>query len=242
MKKPIIFLARIAAVGALAVLAQNAQAQTLYQLTADDTGYSLPVNNGDPAGNEVVLAGTAASDLISSFAFQFSFLGNDSFATPNGSEAMDITFYQNNGLPFNSYATPNTVLWDSTPFTLASIGLSTYTPGQIITYTGIGVVVPKDFTWAVTFTGLSSDETAGLAIYGQPPTVGSNYGDAWVYDPSNPLSVNGWVLDVSSSPAPPLAFGAEIDGTPVPDSSCLSISVMAVLMVFGWVKRFQRNV
>jgi len=249
MKKPITILARIAAAGALAVLAQSAQSQVLYNNTTGNQGvnfdYAGTTDNGfyasAQAGNEVDLAGSAASYLITDVKFQFDFNG---IGTPIGS--LDLSFYRNDAtVQYNGYYTPGTLMFDSGPFSLTGFtgpagSVIEYLPADLGSGTGPGVipgvgdVVPTgQFTVVVTFTGLNSDETGGWGLY-SPVTVGGNYGNAWINNGS------GWVLATSSS-GPALEMGLEINGTPVPDSSCLPISVLAVLAGFGWVKRFQQR-
>jgi len=240
MKKPITILVRSIVAGALAVFVQNAQSITpvigtgnLYQNST--TYQSVNFNNGNnEAGNEVVLAGASSSDLITSFSFQFDFVNSSggTTGTPAGGEMADVRFYQNNGPDFGAttYAEPSTVLFDSGKFSLGG-----FTQGNTFNFyqTDLngGVVVPKDFTWTVSFSGLPVTENAGLALY-SPATVGANFNDAWINDT--------WSLQQTYSGLP-LDFGAVFNGSAVPDSSCLSISVMAVLAGFGWVKRFQRQ-
>jgi hypothetical protein len=247
MKKPIIILARIVAAGALTVLAQNAQSQNittgnLYQDSSASAYQYGNLNYGNgSAGNQIILSGTGPNDKITSFSFQFDYLNPSGgiTGTPAGGETVDVTFYKNNGTPYNGYPTPGTVLWTSGTFSLGG-GLG-YTTGSLENFhqadinNGAGVIVPQDFTWVVTFSGLTGGETAGLTLY-SPPTVGSDAlpnGDGWVNFGS------GWVAGNNSGN--PLEFGAVFNGVAAPDSSCLSISVMAVLAGFGWMKRSQRR-
>jgi hypothetical protein len=238
MKKPITVLARTVAAGVFAFLAQNAQSQligtgNLYQDST--TTQNGNFNNGNNTeGNEVVLAGTAASDLITSFSFQFDYTGT---GNPSAVTA-DVQFFANTGGAVSGYASPGgTPLFDSGAFSIGG-----YTAGSTVNFDqadlGGGVVVPQDFTWVVTFAGLTAGENAGLALY-SPATVGQNFNDAWVND--NNGNPNSWQLDVATQGNPPLDFGAVFNGTPVPDSSCLPFSVLAVLAGFAWMKRLQRK-
>ena len=116
------------------------------------------------------------------------------------------------------YASPGTVLFDSGTFSIGG-----YTTGATENFyaadlgagtgagviPGIGVDVPDDFTWTVTFSGLTGGENAGLALY-DPPTVGSDAlpnGDGWVNLGSGLVPAN-----VSGNP---LEFGAVFNGTPM---------------------------
>jgi hypothetical protein len=224
MRTPFKILARMVGAGALAFLAQAAHSQVLYQNTSANQGENF--NYSGEAGNEVILAGSAASDLITGFEFQFDYAGSS--ASPDATA--DLTFYENNGGKVAGYASPGTEIWSSGAFPIGG-----YTAGSLADFDkadlGGGVLVPKIFTWTVTFSGLQQGESAGLAVYGAP-TVGKTYGDAWLND--------GWELKVANT-GPALEFGAEIQGFSVPDSSSLSIAVISVLAGFAWMKRKKRR-
>jgi hypothetical protein len=240
---------RVAVAGALLVFARNAQSQlgigNLYQ--NDSTFYNSYNYGNSEAGNQIILAGPAIAE-INAFSFQFDFLNSMGGLTGNPSAAMaDVKFYENNGTPVNGYPSPGTVLFDSGPFSIGgyTTGATENFYGSMDDFTGTGigivgggagVIVPKNFTWTVTFSGLTGGDTAGLAIYYQP-TVGSDAlpnGDGWVN-----LGMGLVPGNVTGMPDTPLEFGAVF--ATVPDSACLSISVMSVLAGFGWMKRFQRR-
>jgi len=236
MNKPITILARMAAAGALVVLAHTARSQfistgNLYQDAAPNFQNANFNNGNGQEGNQIILAGSAAYDLITSFSFQFDYTG--SLASPDASA--EVLFYANDGASYNGYPSPGTVLFDSGTFPIGG-----YTTGSTENFytadLGGGVVVPQDFTWTVTFSGLQAGENAGLAVY-YPPTVGSDAlpnGDAWV-DP-------GGGLEPGNDSGNPLEFGAVFNGTAmVPEPSCLRLFALTVLAGFGWVKRFQRG-
>jgi hypothetical protein len=204
------------AVGAVVLLAQSAHSQqVLYNNTSTYQNANFDPASGVTFGNEVVLSPTAPSDIISQFEFQFNLTGTAPFT---GSEDIDVTFYANNSATLvNGSPAPGTVLWTSGNSTLASQELTAYTTGNTLTYSVPNVVVPRDFTWAVTFSNLQTGDSAGLGLY-NPVTVGFNYDDAWV-------ETSGvWALDKASSGAPYL-FGAEITGT-VPEPSTIALAVM----------------
>jgi hypothetical protein len=203
-------------VGAVALLCQNAQSQSLvYSDTATYTGDNFNFDTGqtglESAGNEIVLA--AANDVITSFSVQIDFTGS---GTPTGT--VDVQFLQNTGNPYNGYATPNAggagVIWDSTYSTLGSFSSAA---GEVLTYSLPNVTVPKDFTFVVNFDGLTSTEVAGLSIYGNT-TVGANYNDAWVNTGS------GWELQKATGSDPAPQFGASL--TAIPEPSTIALGVM----------------
>jgi hypothetical protein len=184
-------------------------------------------NGNHTEGNEVVLAGQASIDLITNFTFQYDFTGPGGITTGTsiGGETADLRFYANYGSPVIGYDTPGTLLYDSGSFSLGN----SYTSGQTVTFNQAtldgGIVVPQDFTWTVTFSGLGSGESAGLALY-SPPTIGANYNDAWINDGS------GWLLDVSTSGNPPLEFGSVADGSA--SAAPLTIQLSGANVVLTW--------
>jgi len=209
------FVVHAVSVGALAFLCQNAQSQNLYNDTASYSGANLNFDNGLPgtasAGNEVVLAGNPV-DTVNTFSVQIDFTGT---GTPTGT--VDASFYLNNGAPFNGYKTPGTLLWDA-----GATALTTFSTGggETLTYTiPGGVVVPQDFTFVVSFSGLTATEVGGLSIYGNT-TTGMNYNDAWVNTGS------GWTLEEAGVGQPAPQFGASMSGTTVPETSTIALGIM----------------
>jgi hypothetical protein len=200
-------------VGAVALLCQNAQSQSLvYSDTASYTGDNYNFDSGVAgtvsAGNEIVLA--AANDVITQFSVQVDFTGT---GTPSGT--VDVQFVNNNGTPlFNGFSPPGSVIWDSGSSALGSFSSAA---GEVLTYTVPSVTVPKDFTFVVNFNGLTSTEVAGLSIYGNA-TVGDNYNDAWVN------TGTGWTLQKGGGTVPAPQFGATL--TAIPEPSTIALGVM----------------
>jgi len=232
MRKPTTLLVVPALiVGMFAFVSGTAFGQSvLYQDNTGNQNANFNYGNGS-AGNEVILAGSAAADLVTSISFQFDLEGNGTTA-PSGTEALELTLYKNDGALVSGYASPGTVLYSSGFISLSSLGLSTFTSGSVLTFSASdlsgGVIVPQDFTWIVTFENIPANELAGLSQY-SPLTQGKNYGDAWVNTGS------GWTLDVAQSGAPPLTFGATISGTAVPEPSTwmLLIATASVGLLFN---------
>ncbi len=206
------YLIHVLSVGAVALLCQNAQSQSLvYSDTATYSGDNFNFDSGQAgtvyAGNEIVLA--AANDVITQFQVQIDFTGT---GTPTGT--VDVSFYNNNGAAFNGYATPGSTIWDSGSSSLSAFSTG---GGETLTYTVPSVTVPKDFTYVVSFNGLTSTEVGGLSIYGNT-TVGQNYNDAWVNTGS------GWTLQKATGTAPAPQFGATL--TAIPEPSTIALGVM----------------
>jgi len=245
MNKPIKTLMQLVASGTLLAFAQNAHSQlvatgNLYQNAAPGSQNAVYNDGNSEEGNQIVLAGTATSDIITSFSFQYDYSSRLQ-SLPLG--MADVRFYANDGAPVAGYASPGTVLFDSGAFPIVPTTGATenFFPGDFtgtgsgIVGGGLGVLVPQDFTWTVTFSGLQTGEDAGLALY-DPIQVGANglpNGDAWVN--------TGTGLMPANDSGSPLEFGAVFNGVPAPDTSCLSVSVLSVLAGFRWMKRFQRR-
>lgn len=211
------FFIHVLGVGAVALLCQNAQSQYLvYDNTGAYSGFNFNYDQGSSsaqeAGNEIVLAGSAAFDSINQFQVQIDFTGTGT-VTPGAS--VDLSFYQNNGPLYNGYSGPGTLLWDAGATALTSF---TTGGGETLTYTVPNAVVPRDFTYIVTFNGLVSGETAGLSLYtGGTTGIGDNYKDAWVNTGS------GFVLQTATGTEQALEFGATAS---VPEPSTIALGVM----------------
>jgi hypothetical protein len=221
------FLVHAVSVGALAFLCQNAQSQNLYDDTGSYTGanFNFATSSGTAsAGNEVVLTGSSPADTVNDFQVQIDFTGSGT-ATGN----VDVSFYRNDGALSGGYATPGTLLWDGGTAALTSF---TTGGGETLDYTiPGGIVVPNDFTYVVTFSGLTAGEAGGVSIYGNA-TAGMNYSDAWVNTGS------GWSLQEAGSGQPALQFGASMTGTTVPEPSTIALGVMGACAFIA--RRFKK--
>jgi hypothetical protein len=214
------------AAGAMVLLAQNAQSQTtVYNNTSGYNG-NFNYNNANPAdsaeaGNEVVLAGSALSDYISSFVVQFDLISsgaNPLAGAPTGNEEVEIDFYDNDGNLVSGAKSPGTPIWSSGFSTMSQIGLTYFTEGSTLSYNP-GVTVPQDFTWTMTFKDVPVGESAGLGLFSESggPSVGGNFEDAWVNTGS------GWQLDVAATGSPSLQFGAMVVAVPEPGTIVLGL-------------------
>jgi hypothetical protein len=239
MNSPVPRLLRAIAVGSAAFLAQNAFSQVVaYNNTttySDDVfNYANISPNPDSytgeAGNQVILAGSLTSYTITEFTTQFDFVNGSgtTSGSPAGGETVDLRFYANTGPLVDGYASPAaTPFFDSTPISLSSLpGFAGFTTGGTLNDTGLSVTVPKDFTWTVTFGGLTGTETAGLALYGPAPSVGQNFGDAWIQ------TSGGWTLETATG-ATPLEFGTALYATAVPEPNTIALGVMGACALFA---------
>jgi hypothetical protein len=234
-------------VGAVALLAQTGQSQTVYNNTTTFTG-DFNYNNAQ-AGNEVILSGSTLGDDVTGFTFQYDFLNSTlgTTGTPAGGETATLSFYQNYGTSSATKVSGYTVPQSPVLFTSSAVPISGgFTTGSTINFTtangGLptgGVDVPQIFTFTVTFAGISSSENAGLALFGPTgsnPSVGQNYADAW-YNSAG--STPNWQLDVASSGNPPLTFGATVTAVPEPSSIGLFAMGSMGLLASGW-RKFRR--
>jgi len=227
------FFFRTLAAVAAALLAQNAQSQSvIYNNTSGYNG-NLNFDNAE-AGNEVVLAGSASSDYITQFQVQFDLINSGASplaGAPTGNEEVEVNFYKNNGAQVSGYDSPGTLLWSSGFSSMSTIGLSTFSEGQTLTYNP-DVVVPDDFTWTLVFENVPDGESAGMGLFSEPagPSVGGNYSDAWVY-----TAASGWQLYVASPGNPSLQFGAVLEG--VPELGTVALGVLGAGAFLAWRRR-----
>jgi hypothetical protein len=173
--------------------------------------------------------------------FDFEYWGWN--ATTPGSFAGDVQarvrFYQNNGDPFNSYATPGTMFFDSGWFGGSTNGAFLVptgpTPGYRQTiyfmagedFASGGLLVPDEFTWTVQFMGIGAADTVGVDIY-SPPVIGENYPDYWENN-------GGWKLMTNTVP---MDFGARFYAVPEPTSFGISLfGGLGILTLVRWLRR-----
>jgi len=235
-----LFLQGLAA-GVVAILAQTAQGQVIYNNTGQTVGtsvgtsvqegnYSFGNNGNQEVGNEIVLGNGSGVYDITSFAVQFFLTGT----TLSGNEQVTLNFYLDNGAANSTSGgqqTPKQLIWTSGPSTLSAF---TSAAGAALIYTPDVTVTDPDFTWTLTFSGINdgvTGETAGLSIFnsqnkvnGIPvPATGGNYNDAWVNNGGT------WSLNQANSGDPGLQFGAIAQtGTPlpVPEPSTIALGVL----------------
>lgn len=236
------FLKAITAITGI-VLAGNVgvRGDTLYQNTANPSGQVMNLGNNQQIGEQVWLGPTVPEYLTS---FSFEYYSPGPALTYSGSVQMDVRLYANDGTPFNGYATPGTILFDSGNFALANpwsvngtnSGTVVFQLSDLLSGTtplNQNLSMPTNFTFSVTVSGMSGGDAVGLPIFGEPPQVGWNAGDYW-YDVSG-----NWQLLTNG----PIAFGAQFLGkttpTPEPTVLCLGALGAAALMVIG--RRRQRR-
>lgn len=218
------------------------RADVLYQNTTTSLPYIFNFPNDQQIGEQIWL-GTSVPEYLTNFSFEYYSPDN-----VNWSVTADVKFYENNGAPTNGYNTPGTPFYDSGP--IAFPNPLNYTGGLTNALTAIfelsdlqfppggspldpNFVLPSNFTFTVTFSGLTDGESVDLPYF-DPPTVGANAGDYW-FDASGT-----WQLLTN---AVPVAFGAEFNGSPqpTPEPSVLCLGALGGAALMAMVRRRQRR-
>ena len=241
----------------------SVQAQTLIYdngVNGNDMGKYLSMTNGQITGQEILPA-LGSTPYLNEFNFEFysanTFLAN--------SVSVDVQFFNNNGTPpFNGYATPGSLFYDSgwiglvAPQDTANGGSGD--PGHVqvwdfqwqdlyggaagfndsFPYTpalamNTQIALPSDFTVVFTFTGLDPANNFGLELF-YPNGNGTNYGDYWV-NSGTELSPT-WALYTNSA-AYPSGIGMQFSGTadPTPEPSVIAMGVMGGLLMTHLIRR-----
>lgn len=184
----------------------------VYDNTTFDRSTTFQIGSGEEVGDEVLLDNTYFNGnyyLLDYFSFTY---WGQNFS---GDEQMNVKFYKNDG----ANGAPGTQIWESGLFSIPATPKS-----QVIFDGGLGVTLnQRNFTWAVTFNGLTSGESAGLWIF-SPPTVGQNYTDYWYNDGS------GWQLRAGTQA---IDFEAKFGALAVPPTVTVSSPVEGAFAVAG---------
>jgi hypothetical protein len=233
-----LFLTAMAVV-AVIILAGSAAVRgaTLYQNTAFTTGQVMNLPNNAQVGEQIWL-GTSAPMYLTNFSFEY----YSPFSTYSGPVQADVRLYMNNGAPTNGYNTPGTLFYDSGNFNLQnpwSQGTNTATMvfqlSDLLSGNALNLnqslVLPSNFTFSMTVSGLQGADAVGLPIF-DPPQVGTNAGDYW-YDVSG-----NWELLTNSIGQ--IAFGAQFQGT-IPEPSVLGLGALGAAALAVMARRRQRR-
>jgi hypothetical protein len=152
-------------------------------------------------GNEILLADSAR--YASVFSFEFWGYSTAGYVF-EGDVRARVRFYRNDGLLSSGYPSPGTVIFDSgsfpIPATPAGRATLIFDEFQVAAIVPLRVPLPDAFTWTVQFSGLSTNDSAGVDLY-SPPVVGSTYNDYWERE------TNRWALKTNSVP---LAFASRL--------------------------------
>ncbi len=232
------------AAGAGIVLAGNAgvRGATLYSDTAHATGQVLNLPNNTTIGEQIWI-GTLVPQVLTNFSFEY----YSPYISYAGNVQMDVALYENNGALVNGYNSPGTSFFNSGNFTLTDPWQVSGTNSATVVfqlsdlYSGNAVnlnpsfVLPTNFTFAVTVSGMQGLDQVALPIFGYNgvATVGTNAADYW-YDTSG-----GWELLTNSQYA--VAFGSQFSGQPTPEPSVLCLGALGAAALTAMARRRQRR-
>jgi len=201
---------------ALVAVLQTVSGAVLFDNLGTPLGL-FSTSSGQQVGDEIVLAGGAATVM----GFSFEYFGSNF----SSGESVQVSFYKNDGSPSAGYASPGTLLWTSPSVSIPETVNASSPPGTVynslITFDstdlGGGVLVPGDFTWTAVFTGIGPGESAGPILSSSPPTTGLDYNDYWLN--TGTVGSPNWVL-MTSAPQN-IDFLAQVNSVPEPSTLAL---------------------
>ena len=211
----------------LLAIVPGLRAEIIYNNSTTDTGNRLTFTNNQQIGDQIILANTSAR-FATNFSFEYFSPNTSNFI---GTVQADVTFYLNNGTLFNGYARPNTSFFDSgffnitTPYSVYATNVGTLSFNLMNNFPA-GLLLPTNFTFAVTFQGLVGPDQVGVALF-NPVTVGQNTPDYWLNTPT------GWELLTNSVP---VNFAARFEGT-VPEPSVIGLSLLGGIAALATARR-----
>jgi hypothetical protein len=190
-------------------------------------------------GDEIIL--TTNNWYLQNFSFEY--WGTNSASPANtvwsGNVQAEVRMYLMNGAPFNGFATPGTVLYDSGLFSVPSP-----TPRSTFVFTAghdnlplVGLFLPsRDITWSVQFTGMGATDHVGVDIYNsfdQPSVgIGQDYPDYWA-------NTGGWTLLTNTIS---MDFAAQFNATAnIPEPSVVTLSVIGGLGILAFASKLRRK-
>ena len=237
--KRLLLKAMAAVAGIVLVSSAEVRGLTVYQNTANTTGQVMNFLNGQEVGQQIWLGSGASPVYLTNFSFEY----YSPFISFSGPVQADVRLYMNNGPTTNGYRTPGTIFYDSGNFSLQNpwsvagtnsatmvFQLSDLLSGNTINLNPT-FVVPSNFTFTVTFSGMQGADAVGLPLF-NPPQFGANAGDYW-YDNSG-----SWELLTNS--IGPIAFGAQFSGT-IPEPSVLGLGALGAAVLTVMAQRRQRR-
>jgi subtilisin-like proprotein convertase family protein len=179
-----------------AARAAGAVEATVYDNWTNNLNQSLDPGLAE-VGNQVTLDGSER--YPSRLAIEY-WGTNASQSAFSGMVTAQVRFYRNDGPVLSTgVATPGTVFYDSGPLAISATAKGSLVLQEFDLSAAVAVAgaLPSNFTWTVRFSGLGSQDAAGLKLYG-PPVVGQVVASSWVSGPS------GWKLQTGQS------FGAQL--------------------------------
>ncbi len=146
--------------------------------------------------------------------------------------AMDLNT-RFNPAPFNGYASPGTMFYDSGPFSINPTPRSTLVfsvAGGDFPFGGLAMPVTSNMTWSVQFFGLGATDQAGVDLF-SPPDVGGEHPDYWQND------AGVWSLRTN---VVAMDFAARMDAT-VPEPSALSWVAIGAPVLLAAARSLRRK-
>jgi hypothetical protein len=209
------------AVGALVLsVCSPANAVLIYDNSVNDLVTRLTVNTA-VVGDELSFAGTER--LLKRFDFEYWVEGGD--------VQINAQLLLNDGVPYNGYPTPGTVLFDGGWTTVSPTLRSTLNFFAGTDLPVGGLLIPTDsLTLVVSFQGIDQGESAGVDLY-DPPVVGTSSDDYWG------KTLTGWeLLQISGTP---VNIASRFEATAVPDTTGSETLALAGLGIvgMGWYMR-----
>jgi hypothetical protein len=226
-------------VGASAALSMGSvQAQVTIYSSENYNGSAMGMTNGLEIGNQI----TVNNASLSTFGFEY--LAATSLAANVG---VDVRFYLNNGAPFNGYATPGTLFFDSGWYynTLAGniTSPTTATGGATINYTTsdfaagsqngwslFNYPVSGSFTFTISWTNITPNE---IEMPLANNVAGQSTGFYWVNTDGS------WSLNSQPNNDPNGNFIVDFTGT-VPEPSTFGLAALGGALLLG-IQKLRRK-
>lgn len=211
-------------------LALNARAVYIYNNSVNDNTNRLSAVDNMWFGDEVNLSTNYTDRFMVHFDFQY-------WATNTTGLTIDIQLSYNDGVPFNGYPTPGTLIYAYTNFSIPNTLRSTinFDITDLDAYDLIangGTLLTSDtLTLAVNFHFNGGGGTAGIDLYG-PPVEGSSYLDYWQFNGvSWELTTNNVFSTVN--------FGMRIEA--VPEPTAMSLFLMGGMIALAFRRYFGKK-
>jgi hypothetical protein len=227
-----IFTSKVAGLTFSLLIGFNALGIDIYDSYPTYNGTSFSVQNGQQIGNEITLS--SANVIMTGFNFEY-------YTSPTlaSTAGVELRFYTGN-------PSTGSLFYDSgifSPITAAPGAGPPASPtgGADVIYGaadfGAGILLPTDFTFTLTFTGLASTNTLNILL-ANPPSgqIGSTTSNYWFSTGS------GFTL-LSASGAPSGDIGVQLTGSlKTPDASATAgLLGLGSMAMFVWRHKFVSN-
>jgi len=220
----------LACAGAFLALGFSALGDTIYDTSASYNGNAFSLTSNQEIGNEIILN----SGIWSLTSFTLTYMSPS--ATLSTDVSLKIRLYENDGVAYNGYASPGTLIYDSDWYNTTLFGSLLANGTHTVTYTGADfpttIILPADFTFSVTFKGLDGSNQVELPLASNPTAgVSATFGDYWFN------SGSGWSLLTNSAAKNNLMVTVTANEVPEPSLIYLGIAGTAMLLGARKLKR-----